>query len=134
MQLKLTRTQGKSLTGKVIFALHAIALLTDEERANIEKYRLHKETIWAKAKVDPTDAQSTLGAIGKIAAAMAFNIRLTIDDLQKGRTFECREITEMLVVENELREACEVLQSVLNAAAHFGGSELIDINAALEGA
>ena len=127
MQLKLSRSQKSGLTGKVVFKLHAIALLTPEEAEAIRKYKLQKEVIWAKVKVDPREAQSALGAIGKLAAGMALNTALTISDLEQGRTFECKEITEMLAIEHDLHQACETLLRILTCAAHFEGDELIDI-------
>ena len=129
MQLKLSRSQKTGMTGKVIFKLHAIALLTADEEAVIKKYKLHKEVVWSKVKVDAREAQTALGAIGKMAAGMALNTALTIQDLQQGRAFECKEITEMLAIENDLKEACEVLVKILDASSYFDGDELIDIAA-----
>ena len=130
MQLKLSRSQKTGMTGKVIFKLHAMALLTPEEEDAVKRYKLHKEVVWSKVKVDPREAQTALGAIGKLAVGMAVNTALTIQDLQQGRAFECKEITEMLAIEQDLKQACEVLVQILTAATYFDGDELIDIDQA----
>lgn len=127
MKLKLTRSQTTGMTGTVKFRLHTIVALDAAEREAITKYKLGKEVIYAKDKVDPHNAGNIVGALGRLVAAKAFNIRLTINDLTEGRTIECKEITEMIAVESQIRDACDVLMSVLETAAHFGGEEIVEL-------
>jgi hypothetical protein len=49
MHLKMTRSQRKSLTGKVIFALNARIELPAEEQALVRKYRLGDTLIYDSA-------------------------------------------------------------------------------------
>ena len=127
MKLKLTRSQESGgLTGKVTFRLHAIVVLDEKESSAVKRYKLGKEIVYSKQKIDPTAAKSFAGAIGRLAAAATFNIKLTVNDMVEGRTIECKEITEMLAVEEHVREACEILNSILQAAAYFGGEEVVE--------
>ncbi len=125
MQLKLLRTQKQGMMGKVKFQLYAATLFTSAEQEAIKRFRLAGEVVYAKNKVE-VKTDSPLAAIGSIAAAAAFNKRLTVADLAKGITIECNDITEMLTIEDQIKQACDVLVSILNAAHSFNGEEIID--------
>lgn len=108
--------------GKVVFSLAARVQLTPEERAALEKYKFNKEILYAKENVSPTYAQrNTWGGIARNLTAAALNLRITVDDLVRGKSVECKSITEMLDVEATIRESCEVLKHMLVAATTFGG-------------
>jgi uncharacterized protein (DUF433 family) len=53
------------------------------------------------------------------------NISVTVTDLVQGKRIECKNILEMLAVEGQIREAALTFKQVLDAAAHFGGEEVI---------
>ncbi len=127
MKLKLTRSQEQGMLGSVKFRLHAIVLLDEAERDAVFTYKLHNEIVYSKEKFNPAYASNVVTAIGRMAAAIAFNIKLTVNDMIHGQTIECNEITEMLAAEEQIREACEVLTSILHAATNFGGEEVVEL-------
>ena len=50
-----------------------------------------------------------------------------MDDLTSGKRIECKDILEMLAVEDQIKEAAVTFRQVLSAAAHFGGEEVLAI-------
>jgi len=123
LKLVLNKGQKSSMMGgKVIFSLQARVQLSPEERAALEKYKFNKEILYAKENVSPTYAQrKTWGGIARNLTAAALNLRITVDDLVRGKSVECKSITEMLDVEATIRESCDVLKHMLVAASTFGG-------------
>jgi F420-0:gamma-glutamyl ligase-like protein len=81
-----------------------------------------KTVLYSKEVVEGT------GIIGFVAKK-AFNTSLTIDDMVNGKSIDCKDIVEMLAIEEQIRQASKVFADVLRAAAHFGGEELIDLSA-----
>ena len=61
------------------------------------------------------------------ALPVSMNISVSVDDLAGGKRIECKDILEMLAVEGQIREAAITFKQVLDAAAHFGGEEVIEI-------
>jgi hypothetical protein len=58
-------------------------------------------------------------------AFKAMNLSVSVDDLSRGKQIECKDVVEMLAVEEQIKEACETFKAVLTAAAQFGGEEVI---------
>ena len=114
--------------GKVIFQLDVRAELSDEERRNIDKYKLGKEVLYSKNAAPNVDPQ-TLTGLGKLLVAHALNISVTVNDLVNGKRIEAKDILEMLAVEEQIREAAQAFNAALHAAAHFGGEEVVDLAA-----
>ena len=125
MQLLLRRDQKSGLMGKVTFTLDARAQLSDDEAANIKKYKLGGEVIYEKRKVD-WDGTGLMGVAARLATK-AINLTVTVDDLVMGKHLECKDIVEMRAVEEQVKEATAVLKEVLEAAAHFGGEEVLEV-------
>jgi hypothetical protein len=124
MKLKLRRNQKSSMMGKVTFMLDAKAELSDEEADHVKRYKMGKEMLYEKLKMaDP--GSGLLGVASRIAFS-AVNLTITVDDLVKGKHIECKDILEMLAVEQQLREACEMFKRILDCSAHFDGEEIID--------
>ena len=135
MKLKLKRDQQSGITGKITFILEARAELTDQEAANIKKYKFGKDILYSKEKI-PTAGLGdaiTQGNIGLMSGmtttflAKALNLTISINDLVKGKRIECKEITEMLGAEEQIKQACGLLKEILESAATFGGEEIIEI-------
>lgn len=119
MKLLLRRDQRTSLVGNVIFQLTVRAELTPEERSHIDRYKLSKTLLYSRGEiVDP--GRGLLGLASRLAFA-AMNISVTIDDLVRGKKIECKNIVEMLAVEDQIKEAAATFKQVLDAAANFGG-------------
>lgn len=129
MKLRLSKSQRTAgvMSKNVVFSLAAQVDLTAAEAGYVSKYKMGKEVIYNKDRINPErhDYKSTKGIIRNFSAA-AMNINLTVDDLVKGRTIECKDISEMLQAEETVKSACEGLKNLLEACAGFEGEEVID--------
>lgn len=144
MQLKIQRSQrmGGVFAGTVVFSLDVRADYTEEERHNINKYRLGPQIIYnsqaarrhldrAGAHLDRTQSGSAgeraaglaRGALSMAMAKMSLNI--SIASLGRGHHIECKDLEELLEAEDTVREACKNVTRYLEAAATFDGSETV---------
>ncbi len=127
MKLLLRRDQqtGGIVRTKVTFSLTVRADLSDEERRSIQKYQLGDTILYTRGEITDRGA----GLLG-LASRMAFkmmNISVSVNDLANGKRVECKDIMEMLGVEEQIKEAAATFKAVLDAAAHFGGDEVIEL-------
>lgn len=127
MKLLLKRNQKKSMIGsQVHFTLDARAELTDEEREHVNKYRMGKTLLVSNFE------DRGAGIIGLLSRFIYTRFRgtadIAIDDLVKGRQFDCHDVLELIDIERQLREASETFKTILNIAASFGGEELIEFS------
>lgn len=127
MKLLLRRDQKSSLMGKVVFILDVRAELTNEEENNIRKYKLGDTMLYTKMEM--TDRGSGLLGLASRLAFKMVNLSITVDDLANGKRVECKDIVEMLAVEDQIKEAATTFRAVLGAAASFGGEEVIELAA-----
>jgi len=127
MKLLLRRDQRSGLLGKMIFTLEVRADLSDEEKAAITKYKLGDTVLYEKSTI--IDPGSGLLGLASRLAFKAMNISVSVKDLAYGKKLECKDIVEMLAVEDQLKEAGKTFNAVLNAALHFGGEEVVDLAA-----
>jgi hypothetical protein len=154
MQLKLKRSQRKSLTGKIVFVLDARMEISAEERGRIDTYRLGDHVIYdsvARRKHDEArmahlestrdvpgwreSSSAQFLGIGKmfyklaragISGAMAgLSLRITVYGLISGVHVECKDMNELLGAKSAIVEAAENLRSYLDVAATFDGREEI---------
>lgn len=127
MEMLLRRDQKSGMMGmgSVTFSLEVRARLTAEEQKNITRYKLGKTTLYTKSEmIDP--GRGLLGLASRLAFK-ALNICVSVDDLTGGKRIECKDILEMLAVEDQLRDAAQTFKQILEAAAHFGGEEVLAI-------
>ena len=125
MKLLLRRDQKSSLMGKITFMLDVRAELADEEKNNIKKYKLGDTMLYERGKiVDP--GSGLLGLASRLAFKM-MNLTVSVDDLSGGKKIDCKDIVEMLAVEEQIKEAAQTFKNVLEAAASFGGEEVIEL-------
>lgn len=125
MKVLLRRDQkaGMMGMGKIAFTLNIRAELTPEEQANIKKYKLGDTMLYERDKI--VGGSGLLGVASRFALK-AMNISVVVDDLTKGKQIECKDIVEMLAVEDQLKEACQTFKAILTAAATFGGEEILN--------
>jgi len=123
MKLLLRREQKSSLMGAMSFILNVRAEVTDTERSSISKYKLGKTVLYSKGEM--VDGGSGLLGLASRLAFKAMNIAVSIDDLAGGKRVECKDIVEMLAVEDQIKEAFKTFKVVLEAAATFGGEEIV---------
>ena len=125
MKLLLRRDQKSGLIGKVTFTLAVRAELSDEEKKNIQKYKLGETMLYERDKL--IDRGSGLLGLASRVAFKMMNISVSVDDLTDGKKIDCKDIVEMLAVEEQIKEAAQTFKSVLEAAAHFGGEEIVEL-------
>jgi hypothetical protein len=113
------------MMGHVTFTLDVRAQVSDDEIRNINKYKLGKTTLYSRGELaDP--GKGLLGAASRLAFKMT-NISVSVDDLVRGKHLEFKDIVEMLSVIEQIKEAAQNFKAVLDAAAHFGGEEAIEV-------
>lgn len=125
MNLLLRRDQRSTMMGNVSFSLEVRADLTPDERANIAKYKLGSSLLYTRGEI--VDRGAGLLGLASRLAFKALNISVTVDDLAGGKRIECKDILEMLAVEGQIKEAALTFKQILDAAAHFGGEEVVEI-------
>lgn len=127
MKLILRRDQKSAgmLSKTITFLLDVRADLTPEERANIQKYKLADTVLYERATM--TDPGSGLLGVASRLAFKAANISISVGDLERGKRIDCKDIIEMLAIEEQVREAAHTFKNVLEAAARFGGEEVVTI-------
>jgi len=123
MKLLLRRDQKSGLMGGMSFVLSVRADLSQEERSHIAKYKLGNSVLYTKSQI--MDPGSGLLGLASRLAFKAMNISVSVDDLVGGKRVECKDIVEMLAVEDQIKEACRTFKAVLGAAASFGGEEVV---------
>ena len=125
MNLLLRRDQRSSLMGKVVFQLDVRAEISQDEMASIQRYRLGDTVLYTKGEL--TDRGSGLLGLASRLAFKAMNISISVNDLVQGKRVECKDIVEMLAVEEQVKDAATTFKQILTAAVHFGGEEAIAI-------
>jgi len=129
MKLRLNKSQRSTgvMSKKVLFSLGAQVDLTAQEADFIKKYKMGTEVLYNKDRVNPElqNYGSGKGIIRNLSA-IAMNINLTVNDLVKGKTIECKDISEILDAEASVKSACAGLKNLLEACAGFEGEEIID--------
>jgi hypothetical protein len=126
MKLLLRRDQRSGmLGGKPVFSLEVRAEITDEERAAISKYRLGETELYASYEV--LDRGSGLLGVASRLAFKAITLTITVNDLANGKRVECKDVVEMLAIEEHVRDAARTFADVLAAARQFGGEEVLEL-------
>ena len=126
MKLLLRRDQKTNMLGKVIFIVSVRAELSDEEKTNTKKYKMGDILLYERSKIiDP--GTGLVGLASRLAFKM-INLTISVNDLENGKQVECKDILEMLAVEEQIKEAAQNFRNVLSAATTFGGEEILEIN------
>ena len=125
MRLLLRRDQRSGLMGKVAFSLEVRAQLSEEEAANVRKYKLGDTMLYQSHEM--TDRGSGLLGLASRLAFKAMTINVSVNDLVNGKRIDIKDVVEMLAVEEQIKEAAQTFAQVLRAAAGFGGEEVIEI-------
>ena len=133
MQLKIKRSQKQGMLGKVIFALDIRAEYSQEEKDNINKYKLGGECVYssANAKKHAANADAHLSGGGSLLKGMAsavmanMSLNVTVSSLQQGHHIETKTLEELLEAEETLKDACRNVTAWLDAASTFDGRETV---------
>jgi len=127
MKLLLRRDQKPGMLGmgKIAFTLDVRAELSEDEKANIKKYKLGETMLYQKMEV--VGGSGLLGLASKLAFKM-LNLTISVADLSGGKKVEVKDIVEMLAVEEQIKEAAHTFIAVLSAAKSFGGEQVVEIS------
>jgi hypothetical protein len=126
MKLLLRRDQRAALIGsKPVFTLEVRAELTPDESAHLKKYKLGDTLLYEKKPMQ--QGSNEYAQLGHALAWRFANLTITINDLTNGKKVECKDILEMIGVEEQIKEAARNFKLVLDAAAGFGGEEVLAI-------
>ncbi|MDP2367234.1 hypothetical protein [Rhodoferax sp.] len=127
MKLLLRRDQQTAglIRSTITFAITVRAELSKQERDNIQKYKLGDSLLYSRGEL--ADKGSGLLGLASRAAFHMMNISVTVNDLVNGKRIECKGIMEMLGVQEQIKEAAANFKAVLDAAAHFGGEEVLEL-------
>ena len=130
MKLVIKRSKKSSLTGKSKYELYVRADITDEEKALIKENSLGKTLVVYHSKTG-------VGALADFSFWAALwrmfrDTQMTVDTFVRGTTFTCKDVTELIRIEDEARGASLMLRTILEMAKTFGGEEVIDVDKAFE--
>jgi len=127
VKLLLRRDQQTSgvIRSTITFSLGVRAEISDEELRNIQKYKLGDSVLYSRGEL--VDKGSGLLGLASRLAFKAMNISVSVNDLVSGKRVDCKDILEMLAVEEQIKEAAMTFKQVLDAAAHFGGEEVVEL-------
>lgn len=129
MKLILRRSQASKgmITKSVQFSLDAKVQLTEDEAADVKKYKMGSEVIYSKDRMGYNEyANETAGGMARNLAAIAVAITITVDDLVRGKTVACKDIPEMMAIVEQVKGACGNFKGMLDAASQFEGEEVLD--------
>lgn len=124
MNLLLRRDQRAGMMN-TIFTLDVRAEISKEEWNDICHYKLGKTVLYTRGEI--VDKGSGLLGLASRLAFKMMNISVCVEDLARGKRIECKDILEMLAVEEQIKEATRTFKAVLQAAAHFGGEEVVAV-------
>jgi hypothetical protein len=113
------------MLGKVTFILTVRAELSEEEKANIAKYKLGDTMLYERMTM--TDRGSGLLGLASRIAFKMMNLTVSVNDLFYGKSVDCKDIVEMIAVQEQITEAAQTFKNVLEAAAGFGGEEILEL-------
>lgn len=125
MKLLLRRDQRPALIGgKVVFMLDVRADISAAEKELVRKYKLGETKLYASHEI--TGGSGLVGLASRLAYK-AVTLTVSVNDLANGKRVECKDIVEMLAIEEQIREAALTFNQVLHAAANFGGEEAVEL-------
>lgn len=126
MKLLIRRNQRSGgVLGKPVFMLSVRAEISSEEHAAITKYKMGATVLYDSAPL--ADRGSGLLGLATRMAHHAVTLSVTVNDLVEGKFIECKDVVELLAIEEQLREAAKMFAEVLNAARNFGGEEVVEL-------
>lgn len=124
IKLLLRRDQRSGLTGMTIFSLDVRADLSAGEKDRIRRYTLQDTELAASHETTPGSG------LLEVASRLAFKtVTLTVKDLEGGKRIEVKDVVELLGIEGHIRQAAQTFKEVPDAASHFAGEEVFELQA-----
>ena len=122
MKIAIKRAKKTGMLGKASYTLTVRAELTDDEKDIVNKNSLADEIlVWH----DKTGVANSLA--GAIINTMRDTV-LTVESFHRGTTFTCKNVAELIGIEDEVRQASLNLRAFIEMARTFGGEEVIDVD------
>lgn len=123
MKLVIKRTKKSGMTGKSKYELYVRADVTEEEATLIKENSLNKESVAYHDKTG--DAEGFFAILFK----MMRDTNMTVDTFVRGTTFSCKNVLELMEIEDNIRDTALSLRGILEVANKFGGEDVIDVDA-----
>jgi hypothetical protein len=127
--MKLVLQKSQKTTGMVkktvTFELFAQSILSEEEKHNVETYRLGPTVIYnsenSRKHLDAgRESTNIVGLLGRLALAK-MSLNVSVNSLMQGQTIPCSSLEEVIAAEAAIKESCENLKGYLEIAATFDG-------------
>ena len=130
MKLVIKREKKSGFSGKSKYGLYVRADISEEEKTLIKENSLGKTLVvyHNKTGLSAFADFSFWSALWR----MFFDTAMTVDTFVRGTTFKCKDVTELIRIEDEARGAALMLRTILEMAKTFGGEEVIDVDKAFE--
>lgn len=110
---------------RVVYVLNVRAHLTGEERASLREHGLAGIRLYERREL--TDqGKGVLGLAFRLSFRAA-NYSVAVRDLVDGRRIESRDLTEILSIEDHIKQAAGTLSLLLAAAMAFDGDEVLEL-------
>ena len=129
MKLILRRQQQDTglISKTVQFVLEAKVQLTEQEAANVKRYKMGKEVLYSKDRLGYRESDNhNAKGMARNLAAIAVAITITADDLVRGKTVACKDILEMSAIVEQIKSATEGFKVMLDTAAQFEGEQVLE--------
>lgn len=130
MRLRFRRSQRMSgiMSKTTVFTLEARVDISDEDLGHLKKYKMGQEIVYSRERVSADKSgEHSWSGIARNLAAYATALTIRIDDLISGTKVECKDILEMMAVEEQIVSACQTFKNILQSMAHFDGEEVIEL-------
>lgn len=125
MKVLLRRSQKSGLLGKVTFTLTVRAELDADEKTAIKKYKFGDVLLYERTHLS-SDPGNNWRGFAVLLAHRLTNLTISVNDLEHGKSVECKDIMQMLAVEGQVKEAAQAFKAILQAASTFEGEEVLD--------
>lgn len=128
MQLILER--GERLLNKageehVVFLLKAQVMISEQERAAVNRYRLADEIVFQSGYLQPPK-EGLLGLAVHVIAQSQIET-LTVRDLVKGQSFECADVKEIQIIQAQLTEGARICKELIETTMHYSGRQVVEL-------
>lgn len=122
MKLVIVRNQESKgmMSKKVHFSITATVELTEQEQADVKKYKLGDTILYSNMEDRGSGA---LGLLSRVAMEVLF----TVNNMTQGKKIESSDILEILALEDIITEAAQGFKNVLEASANFGNETVIEL-------
>lgn len=122
MKLVIKRTKKSGFGGKSKYELYVRADVTEEEATLIRENSLGKDNVIYHDRTG--DAEGFFAVLMK----MIKDTNMTVDTFVRGTTFACKDVRELVEIEDDTRSASLYLLMLLDVVRSFGGEEVIDVD------